>query len=233
MFNALDIFNNAAEQYALVGLRADEANILEPFLKNGKKRILVAGAGAGRTSIALSKMGHSVVGFDFSSTMIELAKKQAEQQNANVTHILLDMKNMSKFFTRETFDIIFFPFHSIDYIPEKIDRGHVLSSALHLLSNRGAVIWNSHNRLFHRTFFQWLKTKQDDYGLLKSKEGIIRTYTVFIPSEKKWLLNFLPNVMIKSRYSLIPKKHPMKLKERIARIISPIADKSMYFVVRK
>lgn len=233
MTDTLNIFDQAVEQYMTIGLRTDEMNVLKPYLDGGSKRILVAGMGAGRTSIALAEMGHHVVGFDFSPAMVEGAKKQAETRSIKVRHLLLDMKDMEKTFKSERFDLVFFPFHSLDYMPTKNRRREVLLGAFGLLKNNGTMIWNSHNRLFHRTFAYWCKTHEGDYAYLKSKEGNIRTYTVFVPSEKKWLLSFLPIVNIQSRYSLIPSRLDMPWKERIMRVISPVFDKSMYFSSKK
>lgn len=71
-----------------------------------KRKILEYGCGSGSQTIALSKMGENVIGFDISKEAINLAKKIANDSKLeNIKFYVMDAKKLR--FENNSFDIIF------------------------------------------------------------------------------------------------------------------------------
>ncbi|MFH1012712.1 MAG: class I SAM-dependent methyltransferase [Candidatus Peregrinibacteria bacterium] len=79
-----------------------EQGKLEPYIAmaNGKK-VLDAGAGTGRLSVRLARIGADVTAIDISPEMLE----KLRNKNAKITLVESDVENMS--FPNESFDMVF------------------------------------------------------------------------------------------------------------------------------
>jgi len=80
-------YDTHAEQYAKLTFDVDMSALHERFLKHLKpnSRILDAGCGSGRDSLAFKKMGHRVVAFDASPEMVAIASKNLSQSVLHCT----------------------------------------------------------------------------------------------------------------------------------------------------
>lgn len=79
-----------------------ETNLLDQVFKENKvKTVLDVGCGVGRHSIALSKLGYTATGLDFSSDQIKNAKAQAKRECVDATFILGDA---NRFSTKKKYD---------------------------------------------------------------------------------------------------------------------------------
>jgi SAM-dependent methyltransferase len=76
------------------------AKILQP---RGDERVLDLACGSGRHSLELRRRGFSVVGADISPDLIEIARRDAEEQSLDVDFVLSDLRDLD--FTDE-FDLV-------------------------------------------------------------------------------------------------------------------------------
>jgi SAM-dependent methyltransferase len=67
------------------------AKILQP---RGDERVLDLACGSGRHSLELRRRGFSVVGADISPDLIEIARRDAEEENLDVDFVLADLHDL-------------------------------------------------------------------------------------------------------------------------------------------
>jgi SAM-dependent methyltransferase len=67
------------------------AKILRP---RGDERVLDLACGSGRHSLELRRRGFSVVGADISGDLIEIARREAEEENLDVDFVLSDLREL-------------------------------------------------------------------------------------------------------------------------------------------
>jgi SAM-dependent methyltransferase len=67
------------------------AKILQP---QGNERVLDLACGSGRHSLELRRRGFSVVGADISPDLIEIARRDAEEENLDVELVLADLRDL-------------------------------------------------------------------------------------------------------------------------------------------
>lgn len=67
------------------------AKILQP---RGDERVLDLACGSGRHSLELRRRGFSVVGADISPDLIEIARRDAAEENLDVDFVLSDLRNL-------------------------------------------------------------------------------------------------------------------------------------------
>lgn len=82
----IDYYNENAEMFVRETLKVDMTELYQPFLKllPENAKILDAGCGSGRDSLAFKKLGHQVTAFDGS---IEIAKRASEIIGQPVKHL--------------------------------------------------------------------------------------------------------------------------------------------------
>lgn len=218
--------------YALVGLRPDEETVVKHFFPVGNARILIVGCGGGRTVIPLLQRGYDVVGVDISQEMIKLAERQTESAGINAQLLVMDAARIADNFQPGSFDVVWFPFHSADYIFPKNNRHSAFKASARLLKPNGLLIFNSHNLFFPRTLKHFFNKHEGRYAVIPSKEGSLWTW-VSTPWDADIQLQWLfDETKIIPRYALIPKMKNIRWKERLARITSRLLDKSMYVIAR-
>ena len=105
-------YDTHAEQYAKLTFDVDMSALHERFLKHLKpnSRILDAGCGSGRDSLAFKKMGHRVVAFDASPEMVAIASKNLSQSVLHCTFQEISF--------REEFDAVW-ACASLIHVPKK------------------------------------------------------------------------------------------------------------------
>lgn len=230
----IERFNQAASEYLKNELRTDEEQIIKRYFPNAPAKILVVGCGAGRVVFPLEQLGYEVIGCDLSTSMIELAQTQKQQLNSKTEFLIADAASLDTIVWPHAFDIIWFPFHSLCFVSPLEHHLDAIKAAAKLLAPSGKLIYNLHNRLFPRTIWQWLKQhRETNYAFLKSKEGGLWSYTCLPWQEKRQLESVFAKVTALPRFSLIPTSAGIKLKERVARLVAPLLDKSFYFISEK
>ena len=92
------LFENYAEKYdeeSFAQGTIGECDFIEQELAFDKQlKILDVGCGTGRHSIELAKRGYDLTGIDLSGSMLEKAKKKAEQNGVRVGFLQHDARNL-------------------------------------------------------------------------------------------------------------------------------------------
>ena len=117
--NLREGFNSDAsiKTYAWKNILFDiEERIFEVLRFRKDIKILDLWCGAGRTTFALLKKGFTnIVATDFSDRLIEVAQKK-DSSTSNIFSVW-DASNLD--FENEEFDLVFFSYNGIDYLPTK------------------------------------------------------------------------------------------------------------------
>jgi SAM-dependent methyltransferase len=100
-------------------------------------RILVAGSGTGRESFVLAREGWRVAGVDFSSPMVELARKEAERLGLPVSFTVADLRAHEE--PRGSLAAVFFTYDVYSFLPGAVDRIAVLARMAEWLAPDGVV----------------------------------------------------------------------------------------------
>jgi ubiquinone/menaquinone biosynthesis C-methylase UbiE len=105
-------------------------------LKKGSK-ILDLACGYGRHSILLAKSGFAVTGFDYSETLLSVARKEARKQSVTTRFIQGDMRTLH---LDERFDAVINLFTSFGYFKNKSDDELVLKNVYNILAPKGKFV---------------------------------------------------------------------------------------------
>lgn len=124
---------------ATAGLSIEEQVVLTRYFPTDGGSVLDLGCGAGRTTVALERMGFDVVGIDLTKSLVQRA--QALFPNVE----LLASNATTLPFEDETFDAAFFSYYGIDYIVPEENRYRALREIRRVLRPNGTFIFNSHN----------------------------------------------------------------------------------------
>src|SRR5262245_38602741 len=100
-------------------------------------RILVAGSGTGRESFLLAREGWSVSGVDFSTPMVELARKEADRLGLPIPFTVADLRTHDE--PRGSIAAVFFSYDVYSFLPGAADRVAVLAKMAGWLAPGGVV----------------------------------------------------------------------------------------------
>lgn len=103
----------------------------------GGGRILVAGSGTGRECFVLAREGWDVAGVDFSSPMVELARKEAARLGLAATFTAADLRAHEE--PRASLAAVYFTYDVYSFIPRAEDRIAVLARMAEWLAPGGVV----------------------------------------------------------------------------------------------
>ncbi|MBW7954461.1 class I SAM-dependent methyltransferase [Candidatus Gracilibacteria bacterium] len=168
------------------------------FLNKSKNlKILDIGCGGGRTTFSLYNLGfNNIIAGDYSNRMIEKAKNNSlELKIEENLFYVIDATNLETF-KDDIFDIVFFSYNGIDYIPSIEYRLKAFKEINRVLKKGGSFFYSFHNtywfsvyRLINliRTFINGYLFS--GYEIEKNEGGFLFTkYSSFF-KEKKYLNN--------------------------------------------
>lgn len=174
--------------------------------------ILDAACGAGRYSIKFAELGFNVTGFDLSSTLLEIAKSEAEKRNLKINFKLSDIR---EFFTSEKYDLVVSLFTSFGYFDSDDENFMFINNAYKMLSDNGYYVLDYLNKEFlENNLVGNTEKKIEDKNIFESRQ--IRNNRV----EKKIKIvkdnnssEYLESVKLYSYHQLIEKFNAIGFKE--------------------
>ncbi|GAB0174351.1 MAG: hypothetical protein HHAS10_02300 [Candidatus Altimarinota bacterium] len=147
MYNPKSNYNNATSVKVYTekrGLMKSEESIFELFSFNKEIKILDLGCGGGRTTAALYERGFkNIVGIDFAENLIHGAKN--EYPHLADIFSVGDATHLDQFHEQE-FDLVFFSFNGMDYIPNRDERLKAYNEIHRVLKPGGMYVFSSHNK---------------------------------------------------------------------------------------
>ena len=121
-------------------------NILANYPADKPLTILDAGGGQGQIACRLAKLGHEITVCDISEQMLELARKQAEQENLQLNFINCPIQDLEQFIKTQ-FDIVIC--HAVlEWVAEPIQIIQSLKKHLKQDGYLSLMFYNYHGLLF-------------------------------------------------------------------------------------
>ncbi|RRJ95337.1 class I SAM-dependent methyltransferase [Opitutaceae bacterium TAV4] len=169
-----------------LGLWESERLLIERFFSNKQARLIEAGCGAGRVSVALWELGYRrLVAFDFAEELLAQAQSLADERRARITFFHCDARRLTAHPAIATataaitaggggggkmFDGALFMFNGLMQIPGRRNRRKALRQ-LHAVCRPGApLMFTTHDRdraspaeqiLWRLELKRWAAGKQD------------------------------------------------------------------------
>ncbi len=134
------------------GLGFEEKFLMEHVKQQSKT--LIAGCGAGREAIELSKKGFNATGVDFQPKMLELAKQNSEKLGLKIELAQMNATNLE--FKEKTFDAVVMFGSILAYIPGADNRLKALTEAKRVLKGGGYIfisVPSKHSSLKHNLYY--------------------------------------------------------------------------------
>jgi len=149
-----DPFEFEAKYYDIVwGSTCDylrETGLLDRIFKvNNVKKVLDVACGTGGHAIELARLGYSVVGFDISNKMLEIATEKAEKAGVQIRFVVGDMTELIQNLKREDitlpFDAIICLGYSLAHMVTDKDLSKALEGFREVLREEGLCIFSVRN----------------------------------------------------------------------------------------
>lgn len=164
-------YSNAG--YVKRGLFPWEKYVVDKYAIH-KGSFLILGAGGGRESIALAKLGYKVFGMDSSEDMIKVARDNARKEGISIDFQLGDYVDSS--LPAGNFDYCILSSYMYGAIPTRKVRIEVLSKIRNVLKDNGLVIIHS--------LFNSRRGKERLYKLRKFMAKIFKGNTDYLPGDE-------------------------------------------------
>lgn len=141
----MDTFNDYAYYYNMFyqdkGYAAEAAQIDLLMKKYGTDvtTLINFGCGTGKHDIEFTRLGYQCTGIDVSSSMIDIAQKNAKQENM---HIDFEVKDIRMFMPRSKYDAVISLFHVMSYQTQNDDILLAFKSARKSLRYGGLFLFD-------------------------------------------------------------------------------------------
>lgn len=179
----VEYYKNLAES----GLFFYEESLIKNFFIQGSC-VIDIGCGAGRTTVALKSMGYNVIGMDYSSKMIEVAK----EIDPEIEYCVQDVRNMD--YLEKDFDCALFSFNGLMLLETYKDRAKALLEINRILKPEGVFFfttpfldnkvgreyWVEKTKQFGKSLNQFTKEELIELGDDVTEEGGIE-FHIHIP----------------------------------------------------
>lgn len=107
-----------------------------------KNKILDLGCGYGRHTLELAKRGFSVIGFDYSKSLLAIARQEAKKQSINAKFIKGDMRKLD---FKNEFDVVVCMFTSFGYFSTSSEHEITLRNIAAALKSGGKFLLDTNN----------------------------------------------------------------------------------------
>ena len=165
--------------------------LLQKYGKNINK-IINFGCGTGRHDIELSRMGYQCTGIDMSSTMIEIAEKNADKVEEPINYSVVDIRTYKP---KEKFDAVISLFHVMSYQTDNNDVLFAFSSARNTLNKGGLFLfdtWYGPGVLSDKPAVRVKEVEDNNYRLIRiakpvmdDKRSVVDVYYEVLVINKK------------------------------------------------
>ncbi len=175
-----------------IGLWESERILIERFFPDKSARLLEAGCGAGRVTVALWEAGyHELMAFDFAEELLAQAHSLALEREADITFFHADATKLEKcsILEDDKFDGALFMFNGLMQIPSRRNRRRALRSIASFCRPGAPLMFTTHDRedspservLWRLEASRWAKGEQDpilrEYGdRYYEEKGVGRTF---------------------------------------------------------
>ncbi len=121
--------------------KGETAQVDALLKKYGKNisMILNFGCGTGRHDLELTKLGYQCTGIDQSQLMIDVAKKNAEEENAEISLLVSDIRKLE---SSKKYDAVISLFHVMSYQTKNEDILAAFQSARNALTSGGLFLFD-------------------------------------------------------------------------------------------
>lgn len=160
--------------------------INENFLK-GNSRILDLGCGPGLYAERLARLGHSVLGIDFSKRSIDYAKESAARNGLDIEYVY---KNYIEMDYSEEFDLVILIYCDFGVL-NNADRDALLSKIYKALKPGGCFIFDVFGEDFKRERKTSRKWEILNSGFWSDKRHIVLSETFHYPGDKVFLNQYI------------------------------------------
>lgn len=134
--------------------------------KNKEARILELCCGTGRLTLPIAKDGYDISGVDYTSSMIEQAKRKASEEGLEVNFIEADIRTLN---LKEKYDLIFIPFNSIHHLYKNEDLFKAFKVVKNHLKEGGLFLLDCFNPNIR--FIVESEKEQKEIALYTTKDG--------------------------------------------------------------
>lgn len=149
-FNSLETVIHYTRAAQSLGLWASERMLIGRLFPDRGARLLEAGCGAGRVTLALARLGYrDLTGFDFADEMIDQAQCLARQERAaGVRFLEADATRLRDCPSLEdsSFDGVLFLFNGLMQIPGRENRRTAMRELRRLCRTGAVILFTSHDR---------------------------------------------------------------------------------------
>ena len=170
--------------------KGETAQVDALLKKYGKNisMILNFGCGTGRHDLELTKLGYQCTGIDQSQLMIDVAKKNAEEENAEISLLVSDIRKLE---SSKKYDAVISLFHVMSYQTKNEDILAAFQSARNALTSGGLFlfdVWYGPGVLTDRPSVRVKETEDEKNRLVRiarpvmhDKENVVDVcYEVFV-----------------------------------------------------
>ncbi len=125
--------------------RLEVEEVLKQLRIKHPLKILDLCCGEGRHSIVFAQNGHKVVGLDYANNFLKVARKEAGQLKLPIKFIKADMKQTSRYFKKEEFDVAVSLYNSFGYFDKRSDDFKTIKEVSKVLKSNGYFVINTIN----------------------------------------------------------------------------------------
>jgi len=137
----MNFYNELSKYYDIIfPVTEDKVSFLNKRLTSNSD-VLDLACGTGGYTIALTKLGHKLKGIDLDEKMINIAKKNAEEDGLDIDFRQGDMKKISDIFNGYRFDTVFSIGNSIAHLNSEEEVRQLLCDIFNMLNNGGKAIF--------------------------------------------------------------------------------------------
>lgn len=173
VFQDYAYYYNAFYQDKDYKMEAQQVDILLQKYGKNINKIINFGCGTGRHDIELSRMGYQCTGIDMSSTMIEIAEKNADKVEELINYSVSDIRTYKP---KEKFDAVISLFHVISYQTDNKDVLSAFFSARNTLNKGGLFLfdtWYGPGVLSDKPIVRVKEVEDNNYHLIRIAKPVM------------------------------------------------------------